>query len=614
MATEEEIEDMFKGALQDAQEDGDAADEPAPAPEATPAPEQADVFNPEKQKIYLTPEGDTAFVNFEDEEAAIQSGLEPGYIHIGPEIDIETGEPERIPVRKRDLAAAKENGLIPEWEANAKQTFEQAKKDIEVSRPEAFARGMASTFSMGGIDEVAGAKDALMDYLKNWEMKRIPGAFEAGRSTYQLKDAAAKEQHPGTYMTGQGSGFVAGMGLGGIVGKVAGPAIGALVGGTPRTLGQAAVGGAAMGGATGLLGGTERRDPTAPPELSPAVRTAIGAATGGVLGPVGMKVGQKVGPWVAEKAGDLASSRAVKSIAPTTSIAFQRVTDRLPGGPQKFGRDVLKAGIVKAGDTVDSMLDKSREIVRNAGARIGSVLQQLDSEASTRGAAGIPMQKIVDRVRAEVIDPLRQHAATQELANKLEKGYLEELTKKANEAGGVGFEWLHKERSLLDDLAFTPTGLDKPFHKQLQKIRRIMEDEIDATADALVGQTRPDLLPSYKQAKKAYQVGINSVQGLTLRKQKMGANRSISLTDYISGGAGATTGSIAAGAMGLPPTAGAAIGGGIGAIGNKFSRERGNPILANIAQELAVKFSKDPNPAQKVYQELLRMGLIGKEQ
>jgi uncharacterized membrane protein len=84
----------------------------------------------------------------------------------------------------------------------------------------------------------------------------------------------------------------------------------------------------------------------------------------------------------------------------------------------------------------------------------------------------------------------------------------------------------------------------------------------------------------------------------------MGANRQISLSDYISGGAGAAAGATVAGPIG--GVAGTII----GAIGNKIARERGPQVAAVTLDKLSGIMKSDPALFQKIVSQFLKTGTV----
>jgi hypothetical protein len=316
---------------------------------------------------------------------------------------------------------------------------------------------------------------------------------------------------------------------------------------------------------------------------------------------------------MAPKLESIANSRAVKSVQPTISQKFARNVDRLPGGEQALGRDALKEGLIKSGNSVDDIAEKAIDLKQRAGKKISNILDQLDQTSEGLQAGQASLQNILSRVDQEVMAPLASTMAKKDVAAKVENAFVKHLREAAQSGENIGFQALHAERASLDDLAYTPTGIDKILHKELQKIRRIFEDEIFKGADRVVQKGGPALKNDYVQAKRAYQVGATIADGAREKSQKFRANRSISLTDYITGGGIGGTAGTAAGAMLAGPggaTVGGMLGAGTGALGNKWAREMGNPYIANIAQEFAQKFKGDPNMPQRVLKELLRLGII----
>lgn len=581
------------------------APEPTPMPEAPaaePEPVEAEEpYVPEEDQqgnraLMLTKDGDYHFVAPENVESALQAGLAPAMFYVDPKkVDPTTGQPQRMAVRKQNFEAAKKAGLMPVFEWHRSQQIEKAKKEIPTTGGGAFARGAASMASLGQTANLAGGVEALREYLKSWEAKRAKQAFQTGRDVYRLEESANVEQRPGSYYGGMGAGFAATLPLS-----------------APRTILGATAYGSAMGGIAGAGGGSEY---VAPGEETPFLeRTLMGAGLGGFAGAGGHKLGQVIGAKLAPKLQEIASARAVKAAQPTSLKKFARNVDRLPGGEQALGRDALRLGLIKGGDTVDDIAEKALDLQDRAGKKIGRLLQEMERSAENVGLSKFQLQNIIKRIDDEVMAPLIEEPATRPLAQKIESGYLTNLRDDLKLNQPLSFSKLHQRRSALDrNKAYNPSGIDKDYNIELQKIRNIMEDELFKGTDALAEKGGTALKSEYVKAKRAYQVGKKIAEGALEKAQNFRANRSFSVTDYMTGtGYGGTIGTAIGATLGGP--VGAGVGGTIGAVtgaaANKWSREMGNPYLANIAQELANKFKGQPNAAQKILQEMNRLGMF----
>ena len=195
------------------------------------------------------------------------------------------------------------------------------------------------------------------------------------------------------------------------------------------------------------------------------------------------------------------------------------------------------------------------------------------------------MEKMIAKIQKEVIQPLRKTAARSDMADRLESAYVNRLAQMVDEGYQPSFQGLHDEVRGLADKAYTPSGIDKPFNEQLQKIQKIMRGEMQKEASKLKGGE--DLVDLLKQANRKYSVATEAAKTASEKATRMATNRGISLTDYI-------TGAGLAGAGGATMGVGGAIGGAALALLNKVARERG-PQVAASALNAAQKFAKgDP--------------------
>lgn len=160
-----------------------------------------------------------------------------------------------------------------------------------------------------------------------------------------------------------------------------------------------------------------------------------------------------------------------------------------------------------------------------------------------------------------------------------------------------GFRDLQRERSLLDKLAYTPTGVDKPLNDELQKVRRIFNDELFNSAGQVMKDADPNAVNALKQANRDYSVATTASNLGQEQVSRMAKNRSLSLTDYLSGiGAAAAASHLASGnPLALPISLGAAA---TVPLINKLGRERGNQLMSGGAKQLAELMQNNPKVAE----------------
>ena len=485
------------------------------------------------------------------EVATKNSAKEKGYRVLTSVVNPKSGESHDIDEQELDAAIAK-GYVIPQ--------VAEAKKPVNkpVSPIEAAGYGFAKFATMGAAPAVGGIVEAAKG-----------GEYEKGRQAYEQRQAQAWQEQPTSYGLGGAAGVIPGMAAKGV-----------------STLGQVALGASAP----------VIEQATKPITAESAKETATEAVTGGLLGGIGGQLA-KTQPAVAQKAGEVAERRAVKAIGADVLAPARRI-ERMPGGAQAFGRDLLDKVIVTAGATVPEMRQKSKGLAESAGSAIGQTMKSFDAKI---GRPSIDRQTLVGELNS-VADNLKKNPATASLAKRLESSFLEPMAEWSNQGREATLEEVWKIRSELDNLAYTESGIDKGINKQLQGVRRIIEDRLMKTAKE---NGIPEAeVQSYIKNKRLYQVAKEAEATGKQKEVRMGANRQISLSDYISGGAGAAAGATVAGPIG--GVAGTII----GAIGNKIARERGPQVAAVTLDKLSGIMKSDPALFQKIVSQFLKTGTV----
>ena len=436
--------------------------------------------------------------------------------------------------------------------------------DTPVSSPEATARGLADVLTFGTAKYTAPAIRGAAYSVAPESVRDMFNLqpYEVEKAKYQEREKIAQEYEGGSYGAGQGLGFGS---------QLVGAPFAGAASGTRALLtrlfespgGQAIVGGIQRGAETGF-------DPS---------EVGIGALTGGALSGLGTATTKAAQPRL-EK---FAAGRAAKATGADILKPSRRI-ERMPGGREAYGKDVLEQGIVSAGKSVPKIAQAAKEQEARQGEIIGKIYQKFDEIAGGKVPDGV-MEKMIAKIQKEVIQPLRKTAARSDMADRLESAYVNRLAQMVDEGYQPSFQGLHDEVRGLADKAYTPSGIDKPFNEQLQKIQKIMRGEMQKEASKLKGGE--DLVDLLKQANRKYSVATEAAKTASEKATRMATNRGISLTDYI-------TGAGLAGAGGATMGVGGAIGGAAIALLNKVARERG-PQVAASALNAAQKFAKgDP--------------------
>lgn len=518
-------------------------------------------------QIFVTPEGKSVQVADEHAEEAQKQGLEPAMVmadHNG----------RSSIVKASHLRQAQQAGLVPQQEWDIKQSN---RKDLDPGALESAGRGFANAATLGFADEIAGAGEAVKGAGKKLLSGKLPsgqdilGGYERGRNEYRNVDDAAWANNKLAY----GAGAVA-------------PAL--LTGGADVAqlgIGKAALQGAAQGAIGSLGGGTDvegQADLTKGEFGKAALQTGLGTALGGGLAAGTAKIAPKVAEWLSE----LSNSRAAKAIG-SEAIKAQKNIDRLPGGQQAFGKEVQDLGIVSGLKGTKGMLTKAKEAESAAGKIIGNTYEELDRLAPT-GLADSTLNKAIQRMD-EAVTPLQERAGTRGWSKPV-VDYVSELkTDLANrQQSGKPFtiKELQQYKRDLDQLSFPESGNTNQVKEIMQGLRSIFKDAMIEDASELAQKAgRPELIENLAKANRNYSVSTTAKKALTDKAQREAKNRSMSLTDYITGGALGAAGAASLGPAGL----GLAL---AGAGANKLGRTYGNQAIASTASGISNVIHNNP--------------------
>lgn len=480
-----------------------------------------------------------------------------GYKVLTSIVNPKTGESHDID--EQELTAATQKGYVIPEVAQAKQPVQS-----QVSPAEAAGYGFAKFATMGAAPAIGGAVEALKG-----------GEYEKGRQAYEAQQEAAWEQQPTSYGLGGAAGVIPGMAAKGIstVGQIA-------LGAAPAVVEQA----------------------TKPITPESAKTTAVEALTGATLGGVLGKAAE-IQPAVAKGAGEIAERRAVKAIGADISKPQRRI-ERTPGGAQAFGRSLLDTGIVTGGKTVPEMQIKAGEIAEQSGQVVGNIMRNFDQKI---GAPAVDTNNLMIKLRDELsklenLPSGQKNPSTTALVNRIRSQWFNEMEDLAKNAKNLSLEDVWTVRKDLDKIAYTESGVDKAIHKELQRFRNVMENDLQKSARK--AGIPEQALADYNKNKRLYQVSKEAEITALEKQMRMDKNRMFSLSDYLSGGFAGSAGSAIAGGPGgvLAAT--------IGAIGNKIARERGPQAAAATLNQLSGIMKSDPALFQKIVSQFVKTGTI----
>jgi hypothetical protein len=432
--------------------------------------------------------------------------------------------------------------------------------DTPVSSPEATGRGLADVLTFGTAKYTApairGGLEAVLPKGASEYLNLKP--YEVEKAKYEEREDVAKQYEPASYLGGQALGLGSQLLAAPFAGAAAGTRA-AAQSAFQTPVGQAGVGAVQAGAESGF-------DP---------LEVLKGAGTASAL----TKLGGMGATALQPKLESAAYERAAKATGADILKPSRRI-ERLPGGRQAYGKQMLEQGIVTAGKNVPQIAEKAVQQEAKQGKIIGDIYAKIDKIADGKVPEGT-MENILAKIYKDVIQPLRKTASTADMADRVESAYVSRLANMIEEGYQPSFKGLHDELRGIGEKAYTPTGTDKPLNEQMQKISKIVRGQLQKSAGELEGGE--SLVKKLKAANQKYSFATEAAQTAQEKATRMATNRGISLTDYI-------TGAGLAGAGGATMGVGGAIGGASFALVNKIARERGPQVAAsmlNAAQKMA---------------------------
>ena len=474
---------------------------------------------------------------------------------LSPEEERELEELELRELQAKESAAATPTPSAPR----------RQQPDTPVSSSEATGRGLADVLTFGTAKYTA-------PVIRAGLQKVLPKSaseyfnfqpYQAEKAKYEEREDIAKEYEPSSYLGGQAFG----MGLQFAGAPFAGAAQGAR--GLAQSAFQSPAGQAALGGVQ--AGANADFDP---------LEVLKGAGLAGTL----TKLGSMGATASQPKLESAAYDRAAKATGADVLTSSRRI-ERLPGGRQAYGKQMLEQGIVTAGKNVPKIAEKAVQQEAKQGKIIGDIYAKLDKIAEGKVPEGT-MENILAKIYKDVIQPLRKRASTADMADRVESSYVSRLAGMVENGYQPSFKGLHDEMRGIGDKAYTTTGTDKPLNEQMQKISKIVRGQLQKSASELEGGQ--NLVKKLKAANQKYSFATEAAQTAQEKAIRMATNRGISLTDYI-------TGAGLAGAGGATMGVGGAVGGFSIALLHKVARERGPQVAASMLDAAQKMAKNDPN-------------------
>lgn len=502
----------------------------------------------------------------------------------------ESGEVFNVPVEQ--LGEALGGGFRLESDQEAHEAKIQEKYGDTAGELLAGAAGAARGVSFG-------LSDALLTSSGFVEKDTLAGLKEANPTASILGEVAgvgASLLIPGGVLGAAGKGVRGVSRLAGAAERATAAALRGTEAGLAREL-LARGAGAAVGGAIeGAIYGTGQvvseaalGDPAEVAENALAhigVAALLGGAAGGLLG-VGGELGSRAVNKAVEKGVRLAESkgliregesiletfakrRAVKSLHSTQSKMGK--LEEL-GRTEEVGADLLATHEVLGGQqvlgkSVAETLENIRTVRSDTGKKIGAALKEIDGVAGNE--APVAGNWVAQRLRKELLEPIASQPGY-----AAERRLVEEFAGEFEQAGGMTLTQANQVKSRLQKKIEKLFGheVDSPANELRKKIAGIVREEVDTAAENVAKSAgREDLAQGFIEAKRLYGSMSEAEKLAKHGVKRIEGNRTFSLTDYMTGGFGGTV---------LGP------GGVVLAAANKVARERGNLLLAKVANRAA---------------------------
>lgn len=484
--------------------------------------------------------------------------------------------------------------------------YQAEQKPDENLDPQAALSGFGQAATLGYLPQLQAAAAPIitkgMDIIKGTDQyKDLPSYVER-------RDAASKqleqyaEKSPVSYYGGQVAGTLAtGPLLAAKLPIVGGMKAGGLLARTAQGVGAGAIVGAAQN-----PGDVEGRiDPLQ------TEKRIEGAKMGGLLGgatTAGAEMLGKVGGLLSKIPTTLKGQAEIKAVksAGAMKADFKKLAQN--NRVSSLGRTILDEGLIKPGDTINTIERRSGLIKDKIGSQIGKMYEVLDDQVATKAPSLAP--SAIKEIQDATINP-------QKIASELESVFKKEL---GGRAGSTAV--LSKVQGYLDEIKLNGDNLTFPkalelknsfddlinYHKRyedlpgIQKalltVRNKIRDEMNNQISTLDKHIGGESLAAIKKLNSKYG---NVAEVNRMAKNKMAAenaNAMMGLRETLFGAAGMSAGGVIGGVQ-SGDLEGAVKGGliGLGAAGAaRLGRTYGVPVYMK-ALDTAGKLA-DANPVQ----------------
>ena len=319
-----------------------------------------------------------------------------------------------------------------------------------------------------------------------------------------------------------------------------------------------------------------------------AVLGGIGGLGGGLLGEGVGKIGKTIAksPEITKEMAEEYSLKSMGAMLKDLRRLYKkdRVTD--------ISNELFDSKLVRPGVSVGDIADESKVLLDEAGEKIGIIYDKVYDATKNKIEALKP--KMFDRLTSSVLsDDSMPKINRKEYLSKMQS-VVDDILDQSNEITDP--RYLNKMIGDVDMLInYSKKSNELPsIQKGYLAIRRELRDQLNELVGVIGKEIKePKLKEEILNLNKRYS-NLSDIHDISMDKAiRLDANRAISLTDTIAGGAGAVAGA----ATQSGPVSGAIgglVGGALSAGLNKLGREYGAPITASAAKSISNKLNKFP--------------------
>ncbi len=232
--------------------------------------------------------------------------------------------------------------------------------------------------------------------------------------------------------------------------------------------------------------------------------------------------------------------------------------------------------IVVAGRDAEDLVVRLGDTLEHHGQKIGKFIDDIDlAAAKAPKSEFINPQTIAERIESEIVGRHARLGATQKLAAIGE----EWASIYAKRGTRMQFRIAQAEKQAVGQSAYKNSKIGQDLNRAgvERDVERIINDELENKLEAAASKyLSPNAFKEYKESKKIYAGLVDITREAKNTVARAQGNRAIGLTDTIAGGTGAIAGMLSGGPVG-------ALAGIATALGNKIARERGQSVIAAIA-------------------------------